>query len=220
MGATSSVRDLFIEVGAHQGLPGTTYGSADAPFSPTLDQAVDDLRAQPCAEPRGRQDARRFVPRTRLSPTHLSRRARPGGPAYGFIWISAPLGGQDCINGGLGITSCKATSARGGELITEVACVDDRMPVPGLPGRCQLQDRCAAVSRRACRTERRGASSSRTRHAGSRLRLVGLIRRRVPHALRPQPQGTSSTTPSTRTLVVCRKRIVSCRMAPKIKRAA
>src|SRR5688572_29094035 len=129
MGATSTVRDLFLEVGAMKALAGTTYGSANAPFSPTQAQATDAAGHDHVPNPNVVKtigDAFRDAPVTNdLEPTN--------SPWRTGIRFHADLGPDYDVGPNLPDAKGRKVSdyvvpsgfARGGELITEVACVSE-----------------------------------------------------------------------------------------------
>lgn len=140
MGAGSDQRDVFIEVGAMHAAPGTTYGSARAPFAARLDS---DPSNDAVTDPAGHNhmptpavlklvgdtlanappDAAGGAPGIRL---HVD--AGPGyhqiGPAYASTDADAYL--------------VPTHFARGGEAILETACVEDLSATP--PRACLFPD--------------------------------------------------------------------------------
>ena len=140
MGANSQKKDLFLEVGALTAPPGTTYGSVSAPFSPTVAQVTDEVghnHLPPPAVWKTFGDAYKFAPVTNPNGTtginvHIDvgplAAYRALGPAYESLEADEYF-----------IT----TGARGGELMTEIACVED----PATPAmECRFPDYPGTVS--------------------------------------------------------------------------
>ena len=214
MGASSTVRDLFIEVGAMKALPGTTYGSADAPFSPTLDQAVDPVGHTHVPNPavvKTLGDSFRKAPVINTyepvdSPWRTGIRLHMDlGPAY--------------VAGVAADYVVPATLARGGEEITEVACVSEG---------CQFPDYAGTVSYKIGTQIYRDAPvgpEGQELLPDAQEAQEAACENSATHS--PTPAAFASTAAggicftmhSTRTRVVCRKRSVCCRTAQKIKSA-
>ena len=134
MGAGSDQKDIFIEVNAMEAEPGTPYGSADAPFDSTHD-TVTDL------------DGHHHIPTPadlkKVGDAFVAKGIRPhfdvgnvaAYHALGVVqhsdWVDdygQLLADQYLVGNGLGQNI--PTLARGGEIITETACVFDPVNNP------------------------------------------------------------------------------------------
>jgi hypothetical protein len=154
MGAGSDQRDLFVEFNAMWArgadptadppFPGTTYGSAAAPFNATTDSVTDVNGHHHAPTPAMLEMiGDRFAAQTPTIRAHFDVGNVAAYHGLGVVthseWVddyTSTAADEYLVGNGIGSNVAKL--ATGGELIREVACVADAEP--GVPETCQFPD--------------------------------------------------------------------------------
>ncbi|HXV68794.1 MAG TPA: Ig-like domain-containing protein, partial [Nitrospira sp.] len=136
MGGGSDQPDVFIEVNAMEAEPGTTWGSADAPYDSTVDTVTDNNGHHHMPTPENLEMIGDAFGAKGIR-VHFDVGSLASYQAFGIVqhsdWVddyTLPVGLNNKYLVGNGILNNVASLARGGEIIKETACTYDPVNNP------------------------------------------------------------------------------------------